>query len=151
MSTPFHAKLFAHELTLQRPSDSIDKLASFLSDIGRNRQFILVQLPEPTADEHLKTIAEITKKRVRRVIIRLNERAFDKLTLKHPLRPDPGFKVFKLQSSNFKAWNADIQAIADRQPARVICLDAGFAGNDQLKTNAVQQMRARGVTKFQTI
>jgi adenine-specific DNA-methyltransferase len=43
-----------------------------------------------------------------------------------------------------------IQAIADRQPVRVICLDVGFAGNDQLKTNAVQQMRARGVTKFQT-
>jgi adenine-specific DNA-methyltransferase len=46
---------------------------------------------------------------------------------------------------------AVVQAMADRQPVRVICLDAGFAGNDQLKTNAVQQMRARGVTKFQTV
>ena len=46
---------------------------------------------------------------------------------------------------------AVIQAMADRQPVRVICLDAGFAGNDQLKTNAVQQMRARGVTKFQPV
>jgi superfamily II DNA or RNA helicase len=36
MSTPYHAKFFAHELTLQRPSDSIDKLASSLSDIRAN-------------------------------------------------------------------------------------------------------------------
>jgi len=36
MSTPYHAKLFAHELTLQRSSGSIDKLASSLSDIRAN-------------------------------------------------------------------------------------------------------------------
>ncbi len=36
MSTPYHAKLFAHELTLQRSSDSIDKLAPSLSDIRAN-------------------------------------------------------------------------------------------------------------------
>lgn len=34
--TPYHAKLFAHELTLQRASDSIEKLASSLSDIRAN-------------------------------------------------------------------------------------------------------------------
>jgi len=44
-----------------------------------------------------------------------------------------------------------IKAIADRKPERVICLDEGFAGNDQLKTNAVQTMKARGVTSFKTV
>jgi adenine-specific DNA-methyltransferase len=29
-----------------------------------------------------------------------------------------------------------IRAMAERQPERVVCLDEGFAGNDQLKTNA---------------
>ncbi len=29
-----------------------------------------------------------------------------------------------------------IRAIAERKPERVVCLDEGFAGNDQLKTNA---------------
>jgi adenine-specific DNA-methyltransferase len=29
-----------------------------------------------------------------------------------------------------------IRAMADRKPERVVCLDQGFAGNDQLKTNA---------------
>src|SRR5262249_26037002 len=35
-----------------------------------------------------------------------------------------------------------IHAMADRKPERVVCLDAGFDGNDQLKTNAVQTFKA---------
>jgi adenine-specific DNA-methyltransferase len=44
-----------------------------------------------------------------------------------------------------------IKAMADLHPQRVVCLDEGFAGNDQLKTNAVQTMKARGVTSFRTV
>ena len=44
-----------------------------------------------------------------------------------------------------------IKAMADRKPERVVCLDEGFAGDDQLKTNAVQTMKAKGVTSFKTI
>ena len=44
-----------------------------------------------------------------------------------------------------------IRGIADLKPERVVCLDEGFAGNDQLKTNAVLIMKSKGVTKFQTI
>lgn len=36
-----------------------------------------------------------------------------------------------------------IDAIANLEPSRVICLDAGFQGNDQLKANAVQTFKAR--------
>ena len=36
-----------------------------------------------------------------------------------------------------------MDAIADKNPAQVICLDAGFQGNDQLKTNAVQTFKSR--------
>jgi adenine-specific DNA-methyltransferase len=36
-----------------------------------------------------------------------------------------------------------IKAMAERKPERVVYLDAGFAGNDQLKANAVQTMKAR--------
>ena len=35
--------------------------------------------------------------------------------------------------------------MADRKPERVVCLDEGFGGNDQLKTNAVQTMKAKSV------
>ena len=44
-----------------------------------------------------------------------------------------------------------IRAIAARKPARVVCLDVGFAGNDQLKANAVQIFKNKGVTSFKTI
>ena len=35
-----------------------------------------------------------------------------------------------------------IDALADADPLQVICLDEGFKGNDQLKTNAVQTFKA---------
>ncbi len=44
-----------------------------------------------------------------------------------------------------------ITEIARLEPARVICLDQGFAGNDQLKTNAVQIMKSHGVNDFRTV
>ncbi len=43
-----------------------------------------------------------------------------------------------------------IRAIAERAPERVVCLDEGFAGNDQLKANAVQIFKTQGVTSFRT-
>lgn len=36
-----------------------------------------------------------------------------------------------------------IDALAEADPLQVICLDEGFKGNDQLKTNAVQTFKAR--------
>jgi adenine-specific DNA-methyltransferase len=44
-----------------------------------------------------------------------------------------------------------IRAIADLKPERVVCLDESFAGNDQLKANAVQTFKAKGVTSFKTV
>ena len=44
-----------------------------------------------------------------------------------------------------------IRAIADLRPERVVCLDEGFEGNDQLKVNAAQTFKAKGVASFQTV
>lgn len=44
-----------------------------------------------------------------------------------------------------------IRAMAERKPERVVCLDDGFAGNDQLKANAVQIFKTKGVTSFKTV
>lgn len=44
-----------------------------------------------------------------------------------------------------------IRAMAERKPERVVCLDAGFAGNDQLKANAAQIFKTTGVTSFKTV
>jgi len=43
-----------------------------------------------------------------------------------------------------------IKAMADMKPERVVCLDEGFAGNDQLKTNAVQTMKGKNIV-FRTV
>jgi adenine-specific DNA-methyltransferase len=210
----------------------------------------MVQLPEPCAEESeafkagYKTIAEIGKERIRRVIQKItteNTENTEKEKADNPLfhqdkasvssvssvvQP-PGFKVFKLDRSNFKAWQAEaadgitaeaiskqlelgvdhidlkstpddilyellmksgfeltakvetlkladktvysiaggalliclepaltkevITAMAKLSPARVLCLDRGFAGNDQLKTNAVQIMKSHEVEDFRTV
>jgi len=40
--------------------------------------------------------------------------------------------------------------MAEHRPERVVCLDNGFTGNDQLKANAVQLFKTKGVTSFKT-
>jgi adenine-specific DNA-methyltransferase len=44
-----------------------------------------------------------------------------------------------------------IRGIAELKPERVIYLDEGFAGNDQLKVNAIQIMKNKGVVSFRTV
>lgn len=94
---------------------------------GGNRKFIMVQLPEPCDKDSeafkagYKNIAEIGKERIRRVINKIkteqtaNEAKadlVDKLSESNaPL--DLGFKVFKLQKSNFKVWDANIEKTAE--------------------------------------
>lgn len=43
-----------------------------------------------------------------------------------------------------------LKAMAKRKPQRAVCLDAGFADNDQLKANAVQLFKGKGVV-FKTV
>ena len=65
----------------------------------------MVQIPEPTNDKKLPTIAEIGKERIRRVIAKMKKEAKGKLDLSARDTPeDLGFKVFKLGRSNFRAW-----------------------------------------------
>ncbi len=44
-----------------------------------------------------------------------------------------------------------MREMAKRKPERVVCLDAGFASNDQLKANAVQIFKTKEITSFKTI
>jgi len=201
-----------------------------LNKDSNNRKFICVQLPEICNENSeaykagFKTIADIGKERIRRVIKNI-EKETDQTLFKNK-KMDLGFKVFKLDKSNFKIWNAEqslldkaslekqlelhidhidykasqddilyeillkagfelttkiekielagktvyfieggamliclekeltkevIKAMAEKQPSRVICLDLGFANNDQLKTNAVQIMKSKGIDDFRTV
>ncbi len=44
-----------------------------------------------------------------------------------------------------------LDAMADAEPFRVVCLDEGFKGNDELKTNAVQTFKSRARDKESAI
>lgn len=78
---------------------------------GGNRKFILVQLPEPCPPDSealkagYKNIADIGKERVRRVIKNLNKEDKGQLNVVQDGKTvDRGFKVLKLDKSNFKHW-----------------------------------------------
>ena len=74
-------------------------------DSGR-RRFISVQIPEPTEHDDFATIAEITKERVRKIGKELElEDSF--------VAGDLGFRVFKLDTSNIRAWEPDRDNLED--------------------------------------
>lgn len=103
---------------------------------GGNRKFILVQLPEKTDENSeaykagYKTIADICKERIRRVIKKLGNgysetehsegeeskkpNLFDKdsssqqVETHNGINSSLGFNVFKLAPSNFKIWRSDV-------------------------------------------
>ena len=88
-----------HALALQNVAD------------GGERRYILVQLPEPIDDKEQKraaefcdalsrprNIAEITKERLRRAAEKIKTDAPD-------YQGDLGFRVFRLDTSNIRAWN----------------------------------------------
>ena len=76
------------------------------------RKFICVQLPEKSDEKSeafkagYKTIADIGKERIRRVIKKIKDSENGKLPFEKT-KQDLGFKVFKLQASNFKIWHGD--------------------------------------------
>lgn len=87
-----------------------------LNKDGANRNFICVQLPEAIDENNeafkagYKTIADIGKERIRRVIRKLEDKAAQKLDMfsEKDKKPDLGFKVLKLTRSNFSSWNSDV-------------------------------------------
>ncbi len=77
------------------------------ADDGGSRRFICVQLPELCDEESeaykagYKTIAEISKERIRRAGKKISEDGKNKV--------DTGFKVLKLDKSNFKLWQGKFE------------------------------------------
>ncbi|MBI1924477.1 site-specific DNA-methyltransferase [Candidatus Poribacteria bacterium] len=80
---------------------------------GGNRQFVCVQMPEPLEEGSeaykagYRTIADICKARIQKVIAQLQTARAGKLPLE--TNPQPlGFQAFRLAPSNFKAWRGDV-------------------------------------------
>ena len=74
-----------------------------------NRKFIMVQMNEKSDQSDYKSIADIGKERIRRVIRRIESKMSEetsRLPLLQKKQPqfDLGFKVFEYSRSNFKQW-----------------------------------------------
>ena len=76
------------------------------SEDGMNRRFVMVQLPEPCDEKSdafkagFRTISDIGQERIRLAAAKIKD--------ENPsFKGDLGFKVFKLDSSNIRAWNPD--------------------------------------------
>lgn len=144
------------------------------SDGGR-RKFILVQLPEHTYDFEngteipkagaagdayragFKTISEIGKERIRRVIKNFQEDQSGTLDLSETGKQDLGFKVFKLDKSNFRQWqqldpSTPPEQVAEQLSLHIdhisdtatpedllyeILLKAGFTPTEKIETKTV--------------
>ncbi|MDF0720816.1 site-specific DNA-methyltransferase [Kaistella sp. PBT33-4] len=80
-------------------------------------KFISVQLPEKTEEkddafkEGFANIAEISKERIRRSLAKIidDSEKSNELFVKNISALDLGFKVFKLQPSNFKIWDSTLE------------------------------------------
>jgi adenine-specific DNA-methyltransferase len=118
--TPKPPRLIERMLRLGTDSNSSDLILDFFAGSGTsghatfnmngvdsgNRRFILVQLQEPAEQERFHTISELTKERLRR--------AGKKIREENPLfAGDLGFRVFKLASSNIRAWEPDRDNLAE--------------------------------------
>jgi adenine-specific DNA-methyltransferase len=113
-------RLLRHVIRIGTSPDSDDLVLDFFAgsgptghavfaqnaEDGGKRRFILVQLPEPLPkpEKRAATIADLAKSRIRNVAKSLAEDGAGKLKLEHGSDADLGFRVFKLASSNIRAW-----------------------------------------------
>lgn len=89
------------------------------SEESCNRKFICIQLPENTDEKSeaykagYKTISEITKERIRRAGEKIKSELKEDLFSKQGKTLDVGFRAFKLDSSNIRAWDGNPDALED--------------------------------------
>lgn len=108
-------------------------------DIGR-RKYILVQLPEVLDQDAnayklgYRTISDIAKERLRRVSKLISDELESQLDLDGHINLDMGFKVLKLDKSNFKPWQAPVKDISDEELIEQMELNV-----DHIDPNASQE------------
>jgi adenine-specific DNA-methyltransferase len=77
----------------------------------------MIQLPEAIDNPEFATIAEVGKERIRRVITRMQQDKDDKFDVDNQ-EEDLGFKVYRLDRSNFRQWGSyegsDLEAVQAR-------------------------------------
>lgn len=105
-----------------------------------SRQFIMVQLPEACEENSdafkagFKTIADISKERICRAAAKIKNEKGSQLEFDEQQDLDLGFKVLKLNQSNFKQWQAPEKDISDEKLIEQFELNV-----DHIDPNATQE------------
>jgi adenine-specific DNA-methyltransferase len=103
---------------------------------GGNRKFICVQLPEPCEEESeafkagFATIADIGKERIRRAAKKIADENKGKLDFDGG-KLDLGFKVFRLEESNFKEWRTANKTAAELEKQLTLFVNNVKDGTNQ--------------------
>ena len=98
---------------------------------GGGRRFILVQLPESTSNDKLPTISAICRERVRKAGAELAQQ-FAQAEEEREQRVDLGFRTFRLDTSNIKAWTPHRDDIAQSLLDHLEHVNSGRSDNDVL-------------------
>lgn len=126
--TPKPTRLILRMLQISTASENNDIILDFFAgacttadavmrlnaEDGGNRKYICVQLPELCDKDSeaykagFQTIADIGMERIRRAAAKIKKENEGKLDFDNASL-DLGFKVFKLDQSNFKIWRSDVQ------------------------------------------
>jgi adenine-specific DNA-methyltransferase len=113
---------------------------------GASRRFIVVQLPEhaePTsnaAKAGFSTIAEIGKERIRRILNKIRQESEGRLDLDRRTQADLGFKVFRLDRSNFKVWTGSDVSQDDEALAQQLELHVDHRSDGSTQADVVYEI-----------
>ncbi len=115
-------------------------VAELNAEDGGNRRWICVQLPELTDEKSeaykagYRTIADIARERIRRAGAKIRADQADKLA-SHNVPLDLGFRVYRVDDSNFKQWNelvSNPEEIRQQALANLDPLEEGTTDDDLL-------------------
>jgi len=98
---------------------------------GGSRRYILVQLPEPTGNSQLPTIAAICRERLRRAGSEPVQQHGDNQDTECNT-VDTGFRTFKLDTSNIRSWNPKSNDLKTSLFDHLEHLEAGRSSDDIL-------------------
>jgi adenine-specific DNA-methyltransferase len=128
------------------------------ADDGGQRHHIQVQLPEPTDNMSeaikagYKTVADISKERIRRAGEKIKVDYSDKLTEREsPL--DVGFKVFKLADTNFTKWKTSSETDDDKLQQHLLTMrdsSNDSATEEELLTELLIKLGVSLTTKIES-
>jgi adenine-specific DNA-methyltransferase len=122
---------------------------------GGNRRFILVQLPEPlpVEERNVRTIADLGKSRLRRVINEIKVKRESNRELGGDGKLDLGFKVMKLDRSNFRVWDGG--STADEELSQQIELHIDYLSDASSAEDVLYELLLKAgfplTTKVQTV